>query len=169
MRAQVVQMEIKRTITVEVPVAKAWGILADDFHDVCVWACGVSSSKKEQETGPAGIPDRQCVVDGMGTITERVTHFDAADRTFTYEVVEGAPAMVKHVTNTWTLYPKGPHESEVRFSIDAELNPIAAFMMGWVVKGRMEAMADQLCIDLKTFVETGFASEKKLNQFARAA
>lgn len=166
---QSIGMEIKRSITVKAPVGRAWSILADDFHNVGAWACGIATSKRLKETGPAGVADRQCTVEGMGTITERVTKFDPKTRSFAYTVVEGAPSMMTHLENSWTLYPKGPHESEIHFCINAELKPIPAFMMGWLMKRQMNKMCDQICIDLKTFIETGVASDQKLNQFARAA
>ncbi|MEM6956817.1 MAG: SRPBCC family protein [Myxococcota bacterium] len=162
-------MEIARSFTVDVPVERAWSVLADEFHDVGNWACGIQVSRKLSEEGPAGIANRQCVVDGMGTITERVTAFDQNARTFSYTVIEGAPGMMRSMGNTWWVESKGVGQTEIRFCIRAEMKPIPAFMMGWMMKRQMNKMCDQICEDLCAYIETGAASDKKQQQLAKAA
>lgn len=162
-------MEIKRSITVNVPLETAWSVLGGDFHRVSKWACGIATSHSLSETGPAGIAHRQCVVDGMGTITEEVTHFDAASHSFAYTVIEGAPGVMKHLGNTWNLESAGEGSSTIRFCIKAEMKTIPGLMMGWMMERRMSKMCDQVCVDLKAFLETGAASEKKRAELSIAA
>lgn len=162
-------MEIERKFTVNVPVQQVWDILGNRFHDVGDWATGIRASRRLDATGPAGVPHRQCDVPSLGTITERVDTFDENARTFSYTVIEGAPGFAKHMGNTWWVRPVGDRKTEISFCLRAELKPVADFFMGWMMKRQMSKLCDEVCADLRTFIETGAPSDSKKAALAKAA
>ena len=162
-------MEIQRKFIVNVPVEQVWDVLGKRFHDVGDWSTGVKASRALQTVGPAGVPHRQCEVPSLGLITERVDAFSEADRTFSYTVVEGAPGFAKRMGNTWWVRPLDERRTEVSFRLEAELKPVADFLMGWMMKRQMSKLCDEVCADLRTFIETGSPSESKKAALEKAA
>lgn len=162
-------MEIERKFTVNVPVQRAWEVLGDRFHDVGQWSTGIQSSRRLDAQGPAGVAHRQCVVPSLGTITERVDTFDERTRTFSYTVIEGAPGFAKRMANTWHIRALSETKTEISFRLQAELKPVADFFMGWMMKRQMSKLCDEVCSDLKTFIETGAPSASKQAAMAKAA
>lgn len=162
-------MEIERTLTVNVPVQKAWEVLARQFHDVGSWSTGIKASRKLRVVGPAGINHRQCDVPSLGTITERVESFDEDGRTFSYSVIEGAPGFAKFMGNHWWAKPVGLDRTEIGFRLRAELKPVASFFMGWMMKRQMGKLCDEVCDDLRAYIETGRPSPSKRAAMAKAA
>ncbi|MEM6290484.1 MAG: SRPBCC family protein [Myxococcota bacterium] len=155
-------MEIERSFIANVSVDRAWAVLGDNFHDVAAWSSGIKVSRRLAGVGPAGVADRQCEVPGFGTITERLGTFDAQTRTFAYEVIEGAPSFATHMGNRWSLEAAGAEQTRISFKIRTELKPLAGFLMGWMLKRQMNKLCDEVCDDLKVFLETGKPSQSKL-------
>lgn len=162
-------MEIERTITVNVPLEKAWDVLARQFHDVGAWATGIKASRKLRTVGPAGINHRQCDVPSLGTITERVESFDESERSFSYSVIDGAPGFAKFMGNHWWVEPVGSDRTRISFRLRADLKPVANFFMGWMMKRQMGKLCDEVCEDLRTYIETGHPSSSKQAAMAKAA
>jgi len=114
----------KRSITVTVTDTVAaspeaiWGVLSDDFLEVSTWARGVNTSTANPKT-PTGINGsphggRVCDVDGLGLTDERITAYDATQRTLTYSVsAEKQPFFVKSMSSAWSVQPGSDKNSAV--------------------------------------------------------
>ena len=162
-------MEIERSFIVNVSPEHVWQVLGKRFHDVGEWSTGVSTSRALETVGPAGVQHRQCDVPSLGLITERVDKFDESARTFSYTVIDGAPGFAKRMGNTWWVRGLGEQKTEISFRLEAELKPIADFLMGWMMKRQMSKLCDEVCADLRIFIETGDPSASKKAALAKAA
>lgn len=162
-------MEIQRSFVVQAPLESTWDVLAGQFHDVGSWASMIHESKATAAiSGTCGVQDRVCdTTDGV--FKERVTEMDHEKKTLAYSVYEGMPGFVREGGNRWWLESEGPSETRISFRMKFELNPIAGALMGWMMKRQMSKTADQVCDDLKTYIETGKTSTAKQAAVAKRA
>lgn len=154
-------MKIERRFVAEVPLETAWSLLVDGFYDVADWATGIDDSYALDTIGPAGLRDRELVTPRFGTVAEHLATLDEHHRTLTYVVTEGAPSFAPHMSNTWWLEPAGPEQTTLSFELRIELRPLAAVLLGWLMKWQLSRACDQICADFRSYVETGLPSPVK--------
>lgn len=160
-------MDIQRNITINAPADQVWDLLANRFHDVGTWASiiGESTALSTQNLA-TGIADRVCDTPD-GVFKEQMTRFDEQARTFAYVAYEGLPGFVREGGNSWGVRDIGDGKTEVSMHMKFDLNPIAAALMGWMMKRQMTKAGEGVLDDLKVYVETGKVSERKAAAMAK--
>ncbi|MEM7286138.1 MAG: SRPBCC family protein [Actinomycetota bacterium] len=93
--------EATRSLDIPAPPAAVWGALAD-YGSISAWAPDVDHSclMSEQASGAGAVRRVQV---GRIVLVERVTQWEDPER-LAYRI-EGLPAAISSVTNTWHLEP----------------------------------------------------------------
>jgi len=113
------------TDTVAASPETIWGILSDDFLEVSTWARGVKTSQANPKT-PTGINGsphggRVCDVEGLGVTDERITAYDATQRSLSYSVLaENQPFFVKSMGSAWSVQPSADDENSAIVTLTVE-------------------------------------------------
>jgi len=160
-------MQIERHTDIGVSLEDAWTLLVERFHEVSAWASMIDESGEAgPPTGGVPVADRVCQTT-QGVFKERLTDLDREAWTFGYTAYEGFPGFVREGKNTWWLEPLGTDRTRVSFRMEITLAPVMSVLMGWMMKAQMGRMADQICVDLKHFAETGGPSPEKQRRVAQ--
>ncbi len=157
--------------TIHVSAEKLWGIVGNDFAHVGKWATSVDHSVG------SGTPDfegascsiRGCEVNakGFNKLQERLTEFDAKNKTLTYEVTKGMPGFVTKASNRWEIIRVSEHASKIRMSANMEMKRFMGSLMGGIMKKNLMKLLPQVANDLKVYAETGNISESKKQRLAK--
>lgn len=156
-------MRISQHITVEAPAAQVWEFVGPGFAAVGDWASAIPRSEPTEE-------GRACTIagaPGIDRIAERLTAYDDATRTLTYEA-DGMPWFVDGARNSWRIEAMGPTMSRVAF--DAQLDVSGVWLMiapFFVLRIRM--IGRRTLRELKHLVEQGRPAPRKQRQLDRDA
>lgn len=146
------------TTTVDVPVAKVWKTLNQDFLDISRWASSVKKSEANPMT-PFGFDGsahggRICEVSGIGTTDERVTTFDASLHMIGYTVSsENFPSFLSSMRNTWSVHSNGKGKSTIVVTITAQLRGVKGSIGAFAFGKLLGRAAKNLPLDLKMYLE----------------
>lgn len=152
-------MQVIQAIDVNASAKDVWDIAGVHFNDIEKWASNVIRSVGNPDL-PAG-SGRICTVDG-GQIIETFTNFSDAEQKFTYEAKSKTlPFFVRSIHNTWDIKAKGSEKSTVRLTVDADLMPVFAQVMGPVMKGQLSKSFGSMLEEFKYYAETGKARPGK--------
>ena len=163
-------MEIKRTFTVNKPIAAVWDVLGNDYGGACKWGTGLYHSEgKGAPTLPGAEFDQRYCETNVGNLTEKVLVFDPENFKLSYEVIDGFPGFVKSGVNTWTLRQLGPNKTEVTVHFVAVLGGLMGTIMKPMMKWQLSKSFDQVLEDFKVYVETGKPSAAKAKELAKRA
>lgn len=154
-------------ICVDVPVETAWRQMAriDEVH---LWAqVLVDSYCTSEQTRGLGA-ERACTLRNGMMVTERFTHWEEG-KAFTYEIVDGGPAIMKTAKNEWTLTPKGENKTLIRThaTLQCKGGRLARLIEPLVLWGFKRDMPN-IAASLKYFVETGKAYDGPAKELPRA-
>ncbi len=168
------QLNISKTTTIDTSADKLWTILADQFTDVGSWSSSVASSGPNQAANivldGAPVGGRICEVPGFGSTDERLTHFDADKKTFTYSLTaDKIPRFVTGMRNTWTLTSQPGGKTLVGSQIRGNAGGIMGALMGPMMKMKFKKTIGDVLTDLKIYAESGEASAAKKKQLVKAA
>ena len=160
-------MTIDKTIQINAPTEKVWGVLGHQFHDAAKWASSLTHSAP-REAGPlAGDAPfaqngRACET-SLGPFRETIQHYDERAMSYGY-TAEGdkMPFFVKSLQNNWTVKPNGPNRSTVVMEMKAKLLPVFAQLMGPIMKRQFDKVLSETTDDLKYYVEHDRPSPRKV-------
>lgn len=160
-------MEIKRSFTVNKPVAEVWDILGNDYGGANKWATGLYHTEGYGKPTHAGAPcsNRTCET-AQGTITEAVRTFDAQNYHLAYEVIEGFPGFVESGVNNWRLTPQG-EKTKVDIHFIAITRGLLGSLMAPMMKWQLGKTFDRVLGDFKYYVEHGKPSPAKEKENAK--
>ena len=164
---------IDKTDTINASADRIWTILADEFADVSNWASAVDHSEAhDKAAAPAGATSggRTCQVPGFGFTDERFTHYDEANKTFSFSIeAEKIPGFFKNMESTWKVVSTGPDTSKVTTKIAGEATGLRGALVSPIMKRKFSNLLDQGYKDLKTYAETGQVSDAKREAQAKQA
>ena len=145
------------SIFIDAPKEKVWEVLADDFAGIGKWASNVSHS---QGFGPqiGGSPYniRACEITAAGfdDTKEEILEYNADDFVLKYELSDGLPGFVKDALNTWTLEEQNGG-TLLSGHTTMQATGVMGFMMNGLMKGATRKALENMCRELKYYVETG--------------
>ena len=156
-------MQIKKEITVNENIEKAWKSLGLEFADAYKWASAVSHSAG-MGNGINGAPcsERRCEIQTMGKVKEKLIEFSNEKHLLSYDVYEGMPSMVKRATNTWQLTPAGQGTSNLKMLMEIQLGGLMGIIMMPMMKMMMSKMANEVVEEFKFYVENGQPHPRKI-------
>src|SRR5690349_2542172 len=105
-------MELRETVSVRVPADQAWALVGEAFGAMGTWATPVVASTMDAPAAPGSV--RTSHIRGFGpvapgVIKERVARLDPAERSLSYEWVEGRPSFLVRAMNDWSVH--GPESA----------------------------------------------------------
>lgn len=162
-------MEFKREIIIDRPVAKVWDILGNQFGEVYKWASGINHSESfgEPKLKQAHCNNRACELPS-GKIKEVILKFDPYNFELEYEVIEGFPSFVDSGINNWKLTNLNG-KTKVNMHLVIKTKGILGSIMGPIMKMQMNALTKSVLTDLKHYVETGKPSQFKQKELGKLA
>lgn len=150
-------MQIDRSIQVNAPLVDLWRILAIDYDKVAHWARAVTRS--DPLNAPSQAPDaeisgRACKT-AFGIVEETMTAFDPIEHELVYVATGRAISFfVKQLSGRWKLDAKYGGTA-VTLTFNADLRPIFAPLMGWMIRRQFDRAITDTLQYLKHFAETG--------------
>ncbi len=100
-----------KTITIEAPASKVWNATRD-FNGLATWHPALASDEIVEGKNNTVGAVRLLTLKGGGTIKEKLLAFNAAGRSFKYEIVEGVLPVTEY-TSTFTVKSAGKGKSTV--------------------------------------------------------
>ncbi len=162
-------MRISTSTTIERPAADVWDLLGRRFGEASTWASSISASQAIGEPTIVGAPceRRECrvAVPGAKHLAEELVAYDDDAMTLTYRLAEGMRQIALSAYNTWSVVPLGENTSQLRIEAEVDLAPTGR-ALGFVLRPYLSAMGRRNADDFKTYVETGWPSERKRRQEA---
>lgn len=148
---------IKKEITINTTVDKAWQVLGTEFADAYKWASSITHSQANDNTSFNGstCSERGCDVTGIGSIKEKILEYSDAEHVLSYEVYEGMPKMVTYMTNNWKLTSAGSDKVKLEMRMEMKTGGFMGWMMKGMMKKKMSKTADQIIEEFKYYVENG--------------
>lgn len=152
---------VERNVDIDATAGSVWRVLAHDFADAAEWNSLMKSSAPNPDADvPTGatIGGRVFEARGLGTITEVITEFDQERMQLAYR--PDKPAVVRDLTNCWSVTETGPDKSQVtmtaRFEARGPAQPVAP-----LVARLLGRSGETMLADLRIFLETGRPSPAK--------
>lgn len=155
-------MELKIRQEINAPADKVWDVLAHQFAEISEWSPRISSSRSiDFDEVPAGfkvaeeapVPGR-VTPNPLGELTEVLTQFSEAKRSFTFEVAGPAP-LFSHTANSTKVVATGANQCLVTF--DLQLTPKGIFnLFSPLLKRRFQTSKmgpAGMIMDLKAYIE----------------
>ena len=94
-------------------------------------------------------------------MNERITEYDASNRTMAFNVIEGTPGFVTYMNNRTVITDLGQGRSKAELKITMHMKPFLGGLMGGMLKKNLSNLIDSALNDLKVYAETGKPSARK--------
>lgn len=166
------KLDIKESIEIDTPAAKAWGIIGPNFVNIADWGRGISKSWKNDDVpssiqgAPAG--GRFCDLGKFGIADEKIVHYDEQRREISWSAsISKMPGFVKNLQNELKVEEINDNTCRVSTNITADLKGIGGFLMGGMMKKNMTKLLKGFVKDWKAYAETGEVSETKKRELAK--
>jgi hypothetical protein len=160
----VASVKLEARVVINAPAAAAWAVLGERFADIGEWAAPITSSTLDRELGVGAI--RTCQISrfgplALGVVRERLIAFDPARMTLAYESLDGLPAFITSAINHLSIEDIDNGQCLVRSQANVALHG-AAWLLGPLLKWRMQIAARRVFEELRHQVEHGRAHPRKL-------
>ena len=146
---------ITRSIQIESPAERVWGVLAD-FGNIYCWNPNVSTSHSTSATNEGVGASRHCDLRG-GSIEERIVAWEDG-RSLTIDIfdAQGSPSRLARATAKFTVEAANGR-SIVTASLDYRLKGglLGALMDALVARRQLASSFEQLLAGLRRHVTTG--------------
>ena len=166
------KLDIKKSIEINTPSAKAWGIIGPNFLNIGDWGRGVNKSWKNEDikTSIEGTPagGRFCDVGSFGVADEKIIHYNEQTQEISWSAsISKMPGFVKNLQNQLKVEPLSKNTCRVTTNLTADLTGIGGLFMGGMIKKNMKTLLKGFVKDWKTYAETGQVSETKKRELAQ--
>ncbi len=169
---EMVKLDIKESIEINTPSAKAWDIIGPNFANIGDWGRGINKSWKNEdvkisiEGAPAG--GRFCDLGKFGFADEKIIHYNEQNKEISWIAsISKMPSFVKNLENELKVETISEDTGRVTTNISANLTGIGGFIMGGMMKKNMNKLLKGFVKDWKTYAETGEVSETKKRENAK--
>lgn len=145
-------INVMRQLDIEVPAERLWEILSD-YGNVSVWSPNVSHSVSTK--GGSGVgTERECAVDGFGTITETVSDWAEGKR---ISILIENVTLLHTALSTWSLTALDEKRTRVTVDLEAQpkYGPLGGLMGAAVMKPKMGATLQAALEGLRYHAVTG--------------
>ena len=166
------KLDIKESIEIKTPSAKAWDIIGPNFINIGDWGRGVSKSWKNEdlatsiEGAPAG--GRFCELGKFGVADEKIIGYSDQNKEISWSAsISKMPGFLKNLQNELKVEVIDENTCRVSTNITADLSGIGGFLMGGMMKKNMTKLIKGFVKDWKIYAETGEVSETKKLELAK--
>jgi hypothetical protein len=110
-------MKMRAEVMVQVPAGQAWALVGEAFGEIAAWAAPISASSLDTPAAPGSV--RTCRIRGFGPVApgvvrERLTRFDPAQRSLSYEAVDGLAWFIIRAVNRCSVHVHDPGRAGAR-------------------------------------------------------
>lgn len=157
-------MQIHTKVKISTSAEKAWEVIGEQFGNFASWTTALDSSSLEGVLGVGAT--RVCRTNGAGLFPpmiaeERLVEFDPKQKSYTYVVSKGLPAIFKRAQNSWSIETIDKTScivhSHVNIDMKVWLRPFNWFFV-MLIKRDMKKFFDEMSY----FIETGKIHPRKM-------
>ena len=164
--------EITGEVLIHAPAETVWDILGKNYSRIGDWASVIQqSASMEHLSIPRGSDagGRSCTptLPFVRAVTEELTYFDEATKTFRYEATSGLPGFINKAENTWSVVEAGPDQCIVKTVGRLSMKQIPGALIFPVFKWQLSRAGAQLVEELKYYAENGRPHPRKAKLLAR--
>ena len=167
------EVKMSKSVVVNVPANDLWQIIGPGFAEAGKWSTAVDHSvgHGEGKFEGATCDTRSCDLSakGFSSVKERITEYDAGNRTLAFDVFEGMPGFVTYTNNHTVVTELGLDQSQVELRITMHMKPFLGWLLGGMLKKNLNSLIDSALDDLKVFAETGKPSGRKQARMKKLA
>jgi len=167
------EVKMAKSLTVNVSADDLWQIVGPGFSEAGKWSTAVDHSvgHGQGQFEGATCDTRSCDLSAKGftSVNEKVTEYDAANRTMSFDVIEGMPGFVTYTNNRTVITPLGDKSCKAELQITMRMKPFLGMLMGGMFKKNLSNLIDSALDDLKVYAETGQPSERKQARMRKLA
>ena len=159
---------IEKSTVINAPIDQVWTISADEFQNIDRWDGNVkSSSVTGTAQGQAPVGGRVCAMYNGRETVESLVEYDAAQRSFTYEITKGLPGFVVSARNVWSHETLAGDRTRLTMRVVMQVKGIIGTVMSGPMKSQMGKVLENAQEELKHFVETGKPHSRKARQISK--
>jgi len=157
---------IKHEVTINGNMDTAWKVLGPGYAEIQTWASSIKHSEAldNKSLNSSLCTIRQCSVNGLGTVQERLLEYSEQNHRIHYEVVDGMPGMVKFVAATWALTDEGQGKIKLVVTVELKTGGFFGGLMRGPIRKKIDKLYGKTAEEFKYFVESG----TQLNNKAQA-
>jgi hypothetical protein len=167
------EIKLSKSLTVNVSADDLWQIVGPQFADAGKWSTAVdhSAGHGEGNFDGASCDSRSCDLSAKGfkSVNEKITEYDEANRTMSFDVVQGMPGFVTYTNNRTIVSDLGQGRSKAELQITIRMKPLMGNLLGGMFKKNLSNVIDSALDDLKVYAETGKPSARKQARMAQLA
>ena len=167
------EVKMSKPVTINVSVDALWEIIGPGFAEAGKWSTAVdhSAGHGEGKFDGATCDSRSCDLSAKGfkSVNEKITEYDAGNKTMAFDVVEGMPGFVTHMNNRTVVTDLGNGKSKAELQITMHMKPFMGMLMGGMLKKNLNKLLDSALNDLKVYAETGAPSDRKKARITKLA
>ena len=147
-----------QTLEINASVEQVWDVLFNQYGEIHVHNPTMQSSNYLNDSikGDLNVV-RHCQFTDKLFLDEKISAYKSLE-TVTIEVVEHNLPMLKHLSATYELRPKGDNKTELKMT---SLNSASPGFMIHLMKGRLRKNVGQHLFGMKYFIETGKTVDMK--------
>lgn len=165
------EVQMSKSVIVNVSADKLWEIIGPGFADAGKWSTAIDHSAghgKGQFDG-ATCDTRTCDLSAKGfkSVNEKITEYSDEDKTLSFDVFEGMPGFVTKANNRTVITSIGNGKAKAELTITMHLKPLMGAIMGGMFKKNLSNLIDSALEDLQVYAETGKPSQRKLDRMAK--
>ena len=159
------EVKMSKSLVVNVSANELWQIIGPGFTEAGIWSTAVDHSvgHGEGKFDGASCDTRSCDLSakGFSSVNERITEYDANNRTMAFDVIEGMPGFVTYMNNRTVITDLGQGRSKAELQITMQMKPFMGSLLGGMLKKNLSNLIDSALDDLKVYAETGKPSARK--------
>lgn len=149
---------------------RVWEITGPGFGEVGKWSTTVDHAtiSGEPEFEGAVCSTRSCDLNakGFSSINEKITAYDAKNKTLSFDIVEGVPGFVTRAYSHWEVIKVSETTSKLKVTTTMEMKKFMGGLMGGMIEKTINKTIPLIQSDLKVYAETGEVSESKKARMA---
>ena len=158
--------ELTGEVHINAPADAVWAILGANYSRIGDWASVIQKSTPMPNLSiPPGADagGRSCTpaLPFVSKVTEELTSFDEANKTFSYEATSGLPGFIHKAQNMWSVRADGPESSIVSTRGLLDMHRIIGPLLFPIFKWQLNRAGARLVEELKYFAENGRPHPRK--------
>jgi len=159
------EVKMSKTVAVNISADDLWEIVGPGFSEAGKWSTAVDHSEGhgEGKFDGASCDTRSCDLSakGFSSVNEKITEYDAPNRTMAFDIVDGMPGFVTYTNNRTVITDLGNGKSKAELQITMHMKPLMGTLVGGFLKKNLSNLIDSALDDLKVYAETGKPSLRK--------
>ena len=134
MSEKVKEVIMAKSIEVNVSADELWKIVGPGFANAGIWSTAVdhSAGHGESQFDGASCDTRSCDLSakGFSSVNEKITEYDAPNRTMAFDVIEGMPSFVTYTNNRTVITAIDENHCQAKLQITVRMKPLLGALLG---------------------------------------